>query len=361
MSFEKDFDGWNEQKKNVHKEEKELFFREGEIRWNFVGVNIGREEDGKGELALRPVLVIKKWNKNIFLDIPLTSKEKIAKHFFMPRLFFLVFTLLLFSSCGTLQDKALPVESFSPSPIAMMALIPSATTSMETPSISLTKEEDIPQKTECEKTFEEKEDGILNTTITPTEKALLKEVFGVDIQNNEIGKNAKGEIICIFAEDKNINKISPQVEELEPLQDLSLDTNNLTTLPFEIGRLKYLHFLSLAHNKFTTLPDGVLELSQLEYLNLNMNKFSTLPSQIQKLTMLKDIYLVSNQMRTLPPEIGNLKNLKNIELIDNQITTLPIGMGELTNLEYLDLISNPISEAEKTRIKALFKEGVVQF
>ncbi|MEA2018463.1 MAG: type II toxin-antitoxin system PemK/MazF family toxin, partial [Campylobacterota bacterium] len=41
----------------------------------YVGVNVGFEQDGDKSF-LRPVLVYKKFNKHVFLGIPLTSQIK---------------------------------------------------------------------------------------------------------------------------------------------------------------------------------------------------------------------------------------------------------------------------------------------
>ena len=37
-----------------------------------MGTNVGSEEDGKGNLSLRPVLIYKKINKHTFIGMPLT-------------------------------------------------------------------------------------------------------------------------------------------------------------------------------------------------------------------------------------------------------------------------------------------------
>jgi mRNA interferase MazF len=52
------------------------FFKEGEIWWCGIGLNIGREIFGKGTHFIRPVIVLKKLNKDSFLAIPLTTKLK---------------------------------------------------------------------------------------------------------------------------------------------------------------------------------------------------------------------------------------------------------------------------------------------
>lgn len=75
--MQKDFDMWNSIKKELDVKHKEVFFKEGDIWWIYLGQNIGFEADGKGENYARPVLVIKKYNKYSFLAIPLSTSNKI--------------------------------------------------------------------------------------------------------------------------------------------------------------------------------------------------------------------------------------------------------------------------------------------
>lgn len=51
-------------------------FTEREVWWCALGINIGSEEDGKGENYLRPVLILRKFNKDVFYGLPITSKPK---------------------------------------------------------------------------------------------------------------------------------------------------------------------------------------------------------------------------------------------------------------------------------------------
>ena len=53
-----------------------ILFKEGELWWCRIGMNVGHEIYGKGENFIRPVLIFKRFNENIFLGIPLTSKKK---------------------------------------------------------------------------------------------------------------------------------------------------------------------------------------------------------------------------------------------------------------------------------------------
>ncbi len=74
--MQKDFDKWNKIKKETHSKDIPPLFSEREIWWCSLGVNIGSEQDGKGKDYLRPVLVLRKFNKNIFYGLPITSKIK---------------------------------------------------------------------------------------------------------------------------------------------------------------------------------------------------------------------------------------------------------------------------------------------
>ena len=54
--------------------------KEKDVWYAQLGVNIGNEEDGKGNTFKRPVLVIKKFG-NMFLVIPMTTGGKDSKFY----------------------------------------------------------------------------------------------------------------------------------------------------------------------------------------------------------------------------------------------------------------------------------------
>src|ERR1700722_4496180 len=74
--MQKNFDEWNEQKKSIQYEEIPIFFMEREIWLCHVGLNVGSEQDGKGDEFLRPILIIRKFNKNLLWAVPLTKVQK---------------------------------------------------------------------------------------------------------------------------------------------------------------------------------------------------------------------------------------------------------------------------------------------
>ena len=76
----KNFDHWNELKKNTQQISTEsIMFYEREIWWCTLGLNIGSEQDGIGENYERPVVIIKKLSPYTFLCAPLSTKKKLDK------------------------------------------------------------------------------------------------------------------------------------------------------------------------------------------------------------------------------------------------------------------------------------------
>jgi mRNA interferase MazF len=75
--MKKDFDGWNIKKKEIDDRVNELFFRQGEVWWVHLGLNIGFETNGKGVDFMRPVIVLRKYNQYSFLALPLSTSNKI--------------------------------------------------------------------------------------------------------------------------------------------------------------------------------------------------------------------------------------------------------------------------------------------
>jgi mRNA interferase MazF len=82
--MQKDFDNWNKKKKEINskKTQENLFFYQREVWWCSIGVNVGVESDGKNESFERPVLIIKKFNGEMFWGLPTTSIKKVSPHYF---------------------------------------------------------------------------------------------------------------------------------------------------------------------------------------------------------------------------------------------------------------------------------------
>ena len=78
----KNFQGWHKLKSDLHKQNRAVYFRKKEIWWCSLGANIGFEQDGKNNNFERPVLILKKFNKDILWILPLTSRNKVGRYYF---------------------------------------------------------------------------------------------------------------------------------------------------------------------------------------------------------------------------------------------------------------------------------------
>jgi len=74
--MKKDYTKWHKVKKDINDLESRVFFHERDIWFCYIGSNVGFEQDGVTEEYLRPVLIVKKFNNEIFWGIPLTKSKK---------------------------------------------------------------------------------------------------------------------------------------------------------------------------------------------------------------------------------------------------------------------------------------------
>lgn len=78
----KDFDNWNVFKKNLDiKKSKSPFFKERDIWWVSIGINVGFEENGKSKVFTRPVLILRKFSRDMFLGCPMSTKLKNNRYY----------------------------------------------------------------------------------------------------------------------------------------------------------------------------------------------------------------------------------------------------------------------------------------
>jgi len=81
--MEKDYQIWTPIKKTLNNiDDPRLFFHEREIWYCHLGENIGFEQDGRGDDFLRPVVIIRKFNNEIFWGVPLTRTQKDLPFYF---------------------------------------------------------------------------------------------------------------------------------------------------------------------------------------------------------------------------------------------------------------------------------------
>lgn len=75
--MKKDFDRWNTRKKSIDAASDSLVdFHERELWWCSIGVNVGSEQHSQTVDFSRPVIILRKFTRDVFLGIPLTTQVK---------------------------------------------------------------------------------------------------------------------------------------------------------------------------------------------------------------------------------------------------------------------------------------------
>jgi len=81
MNSQKNYISWMPVKADINNNPVRPTYKEGEIYWMSIGENVGFEQDGKGELFARPVLVITGFSRQLFWGVPLTTRYKKGRYY----------------------------------------------------------------------------------------------------------------------------------------------------------------------------------------------------------------------------------------------------------------------------------------
>ena len=82
LLMEKDFNAWNVEKQKLNANPWKRFYHEGEIWWCSFGINVGDEQEGAGQHFVRPVVILRKFNENLFFGAALLGHKKEGEYFF---------------------------------------------------------------------------------------------------------------------------------------------------------------------------------------------------------------------------------------------------------------------------------------
>ena len=79
----KNYQKWMPIKTHINNNSVRPTYKEGYIYWMSLGENVGCEQDGKGEVFTRPVLIIKGFSRELFWGIPLSSQIKKGPYYYI--------------------------------------------------------------------------------------------------------------------------------------------------------------------------------------------------------------------------------------------------------------------------------------
>lgn len=77
------FISWTKLKIRIHFSGKSFMVKEKQIWWASIGQNVGIEQNGKNSNFERPILIFKRFNDDQFWILPITSKIKNDKYYYV--------------------------------------------------------------------------------------------------------------------------------------------------------------------------------------------------------------------------------------------------------------------------------------
>lgn len=161
----------------------------------------------------------------------------------------------------------------------------------------------------------------------------------------------------------NLKAVPDEVWDCGPsARVLDLNKNYICVIPSKIGCLSSLQKLMLDANELSDDAiswEGMAYLKSLTYLSLNFNQLTSLPASLGSLTFLRELHVAGNKLASLPIEIARLNLLEILRVNDNRISIIPPCIGDCHSIVEVDLSSNRLAELPATldklhNLKALY-------
>ena len=148
------------------------------------------------------------------------------------------------------------------------------------------------------------------------------------------------EILNLTGNSLNENEFPLETEQLHRLIELTLDNNNLKSIPKCISKLKNLQRLSIRKNLMNHL-NLIHHLKNLKFLILDSNLLTHIEENIRMLEKLEVLHLSNNLIKQL--DTSGMHYLTQLDISFNKLNTVAIDVFLLPHLEILNLSNNKIS------------------
>lgn len=79
--MKKNFEKWHSLKSSIEERHAVQQFHQREIWWCSIGLNLGNEQDGKNDHFERPILILRKFSRDLFWGIPLSLTSKTGEYY----------------------------------------------------------------------------------------------------------------------------------------------------------------------------------------------------------------------------------------------------------------------------------------
>ncbi len=141
--------------------------------------------------------------------------------------------------------------------------------------------------------------------------------------------------------DLDEQQLIEQLSALTKLEELTIQSNVLTSLPDDIGNLTKLQKLDITANALISLPASISRLNNLESLTLKVNSVTELPDGLENLQGVKEL-IIHFGGEVLPKSVFQLRNLQSLEIKGPKVQVFPEDMSNLQQLQKLSLTGIPL-------------------
>ncbi|PRP77878.1 lipoprotein [Planoprotostelium fungivorum] len=185
-------------------------------------------------------------------------------------------------------------------------------------------------------------------TVTAPHKFPAK-ISHLDLSHNRIGDLQRFDWKAIERL-SSLNLSHNPIENLEALShcirvvELKLDHCQLTSFPPAVQNMPNLEVLHLRGNRLPQLPPSLFHHCQeLVELSLQDNNITSLPIELTQSRYLKRLFLEFNHVTHLPQELLDLKSLTVLTLHHNELTVQPKFLRKMSNLLLLIFRNNRLN------------------
>jgi len=147
----------------------------------------------------------------------------------------------------------------------------------------------------------------------------------------------------LHIESNEITSLPESIGNLQALTEFWVGWTSITSVPESLGNLSSLEQLHLGFTDLGTLPESFSNLENLDWLALGDAGLNSLPESFGNLTAVTSCFLWGNSLTELPDNIGGMESLRFLSLDDNQLTTLPESICDLNNLGWLYINQNQLT------------------
>jgi Leucine-rich repeat (LRR) protein len=123
----------------------------------------------------------------------------------------------------------------------------------------------------------------------------------------------------LYLNQNDFRKFPSVLLEIDHLKRLNLSANPLGNIPKSIDELTELEELLIDHAQIKNLPKSLFKLD-INLLSLEGNQLESIPSSVRRLENLVSLNLKGNNLTRLPEDIKKCKKIKKLNLEGNPIS-----------------------------------------